>query len=272
MILLAYRRQKKLTHHIEELNTTLEERITEALRKNKEQQAMMLHQDRLARMGEMIAMIAHQWRQPLNNLALTNQLLVSKYTKGKLDDEALAYFKENSKKQITQMSETIDDFRNFYKLEKEKVDFCVSDVVKELIDRTQIIFKDSGVKVTYTAEGCPMFHGYPNELKHAIQNIMSNARDALADKEEDKRQIDINVFEDDHAISIRIHDNAGGMPEEIKEKIFDPYFSTKDAKNGTGLGLYMANVIVAEHMNSEILLHADTEGTEFIIHLKKTAT
>ena len=272
LILLSYRKRMKLTRHIEELNATLEERIETALKKNKEQEAMMLHQDRLARMGEMIAMIAHQWRQPLNNLSLTNQLLVSKYTKGKLDDKAMEYFKENSKKQITQMSETIDDFRNFYKIEKEKLDFCVSDVVHELIERTRIIFKDAGVNVTYTAEGCPMFRGYPNELKHAIQNIMSNARDALVDKQGDEKEIEIRVFEDDDAVSICIQDNAGGMPEEIQGKIFDPYFSTKDAKNGTGLGLYMANVIVTEHMNSEIILRAESDCTEFIIYLKKAST
>jgi polar amino acid transport system substrate-binding protein len=268
-ILLAYRRQTKLKNHIEELNTTLEEKIEVALQKNKEQQIMMLHQDRLARMGEMIAMIAHQWRQPLNNLALVNQLLVSKYKKGNLDDEALTYFQENSKKQITQMSETIDDFRNFYKVEKEKIDFCVSDIIHELIEQTAIIFKDAGIQVTYDAKKCPVFKGYPNELKHAVQNIMSNARDILQEKEIEEKQIVVKVFQDGEDIVISIWDNAGGMTEAVREKIFDPYFSTKDSKNGTGLGLYMANVIVVDHMNSEIIVHANEKSTEFIICLKK---
>ena len=268
-ILLAYRKQRRLTRHIEELNATLEERIAAALEKNKEQQMMMLHQDRMAGMGEMIAMIAHQWRQPLNNLALVNQLLVSKYQKKKLDDEALAYFKENSKKQIMQMSETIDDFRNFYKSEKEKIDFCVKDVVQELINRTSIIFKDAGIVVEYQAEGCPMYLGYPNELKHAVQNIMSNARDVLVEKEVKEKEILVKVFENEEGIGIRIRDNAGGMSAQVKKKIFDPYFSTKEMKNGTGLGLHMARVIIVEHMESEITVLAEEESTEFIIHLKR---
>jgi len=270
IILLAYRRQMKLTRHIEELNATLEERIAEALEKNREQQAMMLHQDRLARMGEMIAMIAHQWRQPLNNLALINQLLVSKYTQRKLDDRTMEYFKENSKKQITQMSETIDDFRNFYKIEKEKVTFCVRDSIHELIERTRVIFKDAGITVRFMAEGCPMFRGYPNELEHAVQNIMSNARDALEEKTEgETKRIEVCVTEEPESIVICVRDNAGGIPDEIKGKIFDPYFSTKEAKNGTGLGLYMANVIVAEHMHSKITLRSIPGGSEFVIRLKK---
>ncbi len=268
IILLAYRRQTKLKQRIEELNNTLESRIAEALKKNKEQEMMMLHQDRLARMGEIIAMIAHQWRQPLNNLALVNQLLLSQYAKGTLDDTAIDYFKENSKKQIDQMSETIDDFRNFYKIEKEKSLFCVRDVIQELIARSKIVYREAGVQVTYEAEGCPEFFGYPNELRHAVQNIMCNARDVLVEKAIEHKRIDVRVSQSDHGVTIRIRDNAGGMSEEIKGKIFEPYFSTKDSKNGTGLGLYMANVIVAEHMQSTITVHTDASSTEFVIHLK----
>ncbi len=270
-VLMAYRKQRKLTQHIEELNATLEARIAEALNKNREQQAMMLHQDRMAGMGEMIAMIAHQWRQPLNNLALVNQLLIAKYRKGKLDDNTLEYFAEHSKKLITHMSETIDDFRNFYKNEKEKTDFCVSDVVEELIRRTGILFKDAGVAVTYQAEGCPMFRGYPNGLKHVIQNIMINARDALTEKGADTREMSVRVEEDAEEIRIRIRDNAGGMSEEVKAKIFDPYFSTKEMKNGTGLGLHMARVIIEEHMGSRITVQAEEASTEFVIHLRRDA-
>jgi len=268
-ILLAYRKQQKLTRHIEELNASLEDRIATALKKNEEQRLMMLHQDRLARMGEMIAMIAHQWRQPLNNLALVNQVLISKYSREILDDTAMEYFKENSQKQIQQMSDTIDDFRNFYKMDKEKMDFCVSDLVAELIRQTRMLYENAGLTVTYHKETCPRFIGYPNELKHAIQNIMSNARDALIAREETDKEIVIKVFENTEGIVISIADNAGGIPEAVRDKIFDPYFSTKDSKNGTGLGLYMTNVIIRDHMGSDIIVNHKSDGTEFMIILKR---
>jgi signal transduction histidine kinase len=275
-ILLAYRRQSKLKRHIEELNATLENRIKEALEKNEEQQIMMLHQDRLARMGEMVSMIAHQWRQPLNNLSLVNQLLISKHEKGKLDNEAIAYFRDNSKSQIEQMSETIDDFRNFYKIEKEKRSFCVGDVIKELIDHALILFKKSGVNIDYVSEGCLMFEGYPNELKHAVLNIMSNAREALVEQEIEPKVIRMVVFRSSQdgleTINITIEDNAGGIPQEICEKIFEPYFSTKSEKNGTGLGLYMAKVIIVDHMHSQIDVEQTEKGTRFTIRLNQVAS
>jgi polar amino acid transport system substrate-binding protein len=272
-ILLAYRRQSKLKRHIEELNATLENRIEEALKKNKEQQIMMLHQDKLARMGEMISMIAHQWRQPLNNLSLVNQLLISKHEKGKLDDEAIAYFRDNSKKQIEQMSETIDDFRNFYKIEKEKRNFCVGDIIDELIGHTHMLFEKNGVNIDFVSEGCLMFEGYPNELKHAVLNIMSNAREALVEQEIEAKAIHVEVSRswknDLETIDISIEDNAGGIPQEICDKIFEPYFSTKNEKNGTGLGLYMAKVIIVDHMHSQIDVERTEKGTRFTIRLNK---
>ena len=268
-ILLAYRKQQKLMRNIEELNASLEERIATALKKNEEQRLMMLHQDRLARMGEMIAMIAHQWRQPLNNLALVNQVLVSKYSKHTLDDVAMEYFKENSQKQIRQMSDTIDDFRNFYKMDKEKIAFCVSDVVAELIKQTRMLYENAGLTVAYHNEACPQFTGYPNELKHAIQNIMANARDALIERGDVDKEIVIKVDESTEGIVISIADNAGGIPEAVRDKIFDPYFSTKDSKNGTGLGLYMTNVIIRDHMHSDIIVNHKGDGTEFMIVLKR---
>jgi len=270
IILLAYRRQRQLAQDIERLNATLEEKIEDALDKNREQQILMLRQDRLARMGEMIAMIAHQWRQPLNNLALVNQLLASKYKSGKLDAEAMIYFQKNSQKIITHMSETIDDFRNFYKTDKEKKDFCVEDSVRELLSRIRMIYEDVGVNIDFSANGCSHHHGFPNELNHVIQNILANAKDALLESENSPKNIAVVIQEEEDTIVVSISDNAEGIPEEILEDIFDPYFSTKDEKNGTGLGLYMVNVILTELMKSDITVQSTDHGTTFTIRLKKS--
>jgi len=270
VVLLAYRRQRKLAQDIERLNATLEERIKAALGRNQEQQIVMFRQDRLARMGEMLAMIAHQWRQPLNNLALVNQLLASRYKNGKLDAAAMAYFQEKSQKLIVHMSETIDDFRNFYNVDKKKTDYCVEDSVRELLSRIRMIYEDAGVNIDFIAKGCSQMYGFPNELNHVILNILANAKDALLELDKRPKNISVVIQEEEDTILINISDNAAGIPEEILEKIFDPYFSTKGEKNGTGLGLYMASVILTELMKSKITAKSTTRGTIFTIHLQKS--
>ncbi len=272
LIAMAYWRQRKLSREIEELNDTLEDRIAEALEKNREQELFMLQQDRLAKMGEMIAMIAHQWRQPLNNLSLLIQMLVSRYKKGMLDDEAIEYFRANSQKQIEQMSSTIDDFRNFYRSENEIREFCVNESIEKLISMTRMGFASENIEVSFRASGCCYYTGYPNELAHAVLNIMNNAREAFTERDgkaSDKRIV-ITLEEREGALTLEICDNAGGIPEEIMDKIFDPYFSTKQDKNGTGLGLYMTNVMIVDHMRSKISVSNRNGGACFTITLSGT--
>jgi two-component system sensor histidine kinase EvgS len=270
IILFAYWRQRRLSRRIEELNETLEERIEEALEKNREQELFMLQQDRLAKMGELIAMIAHQWRQPLNNLSLLIQLLVSKYKKGKLDDEAMNYFQKNSLKQIRQMSDTIDDFRNFYKRETEEEEFCVNDTIEELIQMTKMSFAAENIAVVFDADGTYYYTGHSNELAHALLNIMHNAKEAFAERDGsiEEKEIRLNLSHSEEGILLEVCDNAGGIPEEIIDKVFDPYFSTKSEKNGTGLGLYMTRVMIVEHMGSSITVRNTPEGACFTITLK----
>ncbi len=270
IILAAYVRQRRLSHKIKELNETLEERIEEALEKNREQELFMLQQDRLAKMGELIAMIAHQWRQPLNNLSILIQMHISRYKKGRLDDEALRYFQKNATKQIRQMSDTIEDFRNFYKTGKSVEEFCVNDTIKELIHLSKMSFSAKDIKLYFDAEGIYYYTSRPNELSHAILNIMNNAKEAFCERDEviGDRQIRLSLSHSKEGIILEICDNAGGIPEEIMEKIFDPYFSTKRERNGSGLGLYMTRVMIVEHMGSLISVRNSKEGACFTITLK----
>ncbi len=269
VVLLAYRKQQRLNKEIEKLNLTLESRIQKALEENKKQQMLMLHQDRLARMGEMIAMIAHQWRQPLNNLSLVNQLLISKYNKGKLDDEEIESFKTNSQKQIRQMSETIDDFRNFYQPKKEKSLFDLKDLVDETIKFVAPSYAQKKIDVDFEAKGSFMIYGYGNELQHAILNIMNNSADALIENDIKHKKIKIRIKKDGSDIVLEIADNGGGVDPDIQDRIFDPYFSTKEEKNGTGLGLYMTKVIISEHFGSDLDFYNSKEGAVFVIRLKE---
>jgi len=245
----------------------LEDEVIGEIEKNKQQQLLMLHQSRLAQMGEMISMIAHQWRQPLNSLSMLNQSIVLKYNRDKLDEKFIIYFKENSNKQIQGMSKTIDDFRDFFKPEKEKVEFCINDVLNDTLEMVKPIFCQNQIDIKFDIKKEFKIIGYQNELGQAILNIVNNAKDALVENEIKNKQIIINLTQDDKSIVLTIKDNAGGILQNIIDKIFDPYFSTKDEKNGTGLGLYMAKMIIEEHMDGKLSVSNDEDGAKFTIKL-----
>jgi signal transduction histidine kinase len=247
----------------------LQSTISSEISKNKEQQILLLQQSRLAQMGEMIAMIAHQWRQPLNNLSLSNQLLISKYTKGKLNDSVIENFKSNSKKQISYMSKTIDDFRNFFKADTLIQKILVNEVIHDILNITQDIYATYGIKLNFVENKQLYTLGSASELGQAILNIINNAKDALIDKEQENKFITIQLLQKKESIQILIEDNAGGIPQEIADKIFDPYFSTKKSKNGTGLGLYMTKMIIIEKLNGDIHFANTTQGVIFKITLKE---
>jgi len=248
---------------------SLQDLIDKEVLKNQEQQLLMLQQSRLAQMGEMISMIAHQWRQPLNNLSLVNQLLILKYKKNDLDDDALEYFKKNSKKQIELMTNTIDDFRNFFKSQKEKSKFYIDEAIANVLDMVEAIYSNSGVKINFEESQKYKILANQNALTQVILNILNNARDALVDNNIQDKHIDITVFENEDDIIISIKDNAGGIDKDIIDKVFDPYFSTKQDKNGTGLGLYMSKMIIQEQLNAKIDVVNNTDGANFRIYLKK---
>jgi len=247
---------------------SLHDVIAQEVEKNKEQQLLMLQQNRLAQMGEMISMIAHQWRQPLNLLSLINQTVIYKYQNKKLNDEVIQNFKEKSSTVIQQMSTTIDDFRNFFKPEKDKVVFCINDVIHHISDITTPIYKQNKIDLEYDLEEEYYTYGYPNELGQSILNIINNAQDALLESEKKEKKIIITLKNEDSNIILSIMDNAGGIPLDIIDKVFDPYFSTKIQKNGTGLGLYISKIIIDEHMQGLLSVSNTLYGACFKIKLK----
>jgi len=246
----------------------LKEKIAQEVQKNKEQQLMMLQQNRLAQMGELISMIAHQWRQPLNNISLVNQILVTKYDMNKLDDEAIEYFKTHSKKQIELMSTTIDDFRNFFKNEDEKYNFVVNEVINGAIDMVEPIFKKYKIKIEFIKQENMMSYGYTNALAQVLLNVLNNAKDILIQQEVEQKVVRIKLENVGTNIVVIVEDNGGGISEDILDKVFDPYFSTKKDKNGTGLGLYMSKMIMEEQMQGNISVRNTDEGARFMIVLK----
>jgi C4-dicarboxylate-specific signal transduction histidine kinase/ABC-type nitrate/sulfonate/bicarbonate transport system substrate-binding protein len=244
--------------------------VTEQVLKDleiKKKDEQLFAQSRLAQMGEMLSMIAHQWRQPLTAIGATTSSL--KFSV-KLDNVNTEKF-ENELTLIENftdhLSETIEDFRDFFKDSKEKKLVTL----ESLIDRTLSIVNSSinnkSIKIVTHYNCNEEILIYSNELKQVILNIIKNAEDALLESNQENKIILIETFSTDSKKVIKISDNAGGIHQSIISNIFDPYFSTKKDKNGTGLGLYMSKIIVDKHCNGSLNVANDNGGAVFTIEL-----
>lgn len=228
---------------------------------------MLIQQSRQAAMGEMIGNIAHQWRQPLNAVAIIIQNIQDAHDYGELDSEYIHQKVSQSMEIIQYMSQTIDDFRNFFKPEKNKQDFDVKSVVEKCISFVESALQNNNIKLTYHLPENIFANGYSNEYAQVVMNILKNAREALLDKNVSEPLINIRLEEKEGKSYLYISDNAGGIAPEIEDKIFHPYFTTKDPGIGTGLGLYMSKTIIEKNMAGVLTFRNTQEGAEFIIML-----
>ncbi len=279
---------KALTHlvaqtsmELEEINNSLEEKVKDELEKNKYKDQQMLQQSRMAQMGEMISMIAHQWRQPLGAIASTSIDLKMKlaFDSFDLDDDVQQkscqdYFD----KQLTSIEEyvqslttTIDDFRNFYKPNKEAKEVLIHAPIEKSISIIEASAKANGVEISTRFTSQKVMALYDSELMQVFLNIIKNAQDNFKEKGMKKGKIDIYTYDLDQSVCVEICDNGGGIPSSIMTKIFDPYFSTKDEKNGTGLGLYMSKTIIEEHHKGTLSVENRNDGVCFSIMIRGVA-
>ena len=260
--------RKELEQELMSLNTNLELKVQEGIEKNKEQQLAMLQQSRHAQMGEMLAIIAHQWRQPLNSLSMINQTISLKYTLGKLNNEYMVDFDQDSKEQIVQMSQTIDDFSNFFKPNKEAKVFSVNTAILNAIKLLKPVLYKHVILIEFDEKEQVVIKGFSNDLGQVIINILNNAKDVLIEKSRDeKNTIHIALEKENDTVVITIEDNGGGIADDVISKIFDPYFSTKDEKNGTGLGLYMSKSIIENYSHGTLSVKNSSKGAVFKISL-----
>jgi len=244
----------------------LQERIEAALEENRKQQLQLFRQKRLAQMGEILSMIAHQWRQPLNNLSLINHQLHTRFRTGRLDEASMERFIGSADRQIRLMSDTIDDFRDFLKGERPR-SYDLKELMEKVAKMIEPLYAARGIELRRRLpENCPLY-GTPNALAQAMLNILNNAGDVLSEKKGGERVVEIRVDCTSERKVVEIQDNGGGIPEHLMEKIFEPYFSTKVSKNGTGLGLYMSKMIVEEHPGGAIRVENTEKGARFIITL-----
>ena len=234
-------------------------------KKELDKKQLILHQQsKMAAMGEMIGNIAHQWRQPLSTITTASSGMVLQKEMGILTDE---FFFEASKKINTSaqyLSQTIDDFRNFFSPNRQKTKFFLRNTFSTTLDLISAQFNAKEIHIIKNIEDIELF-SYENELIQALINILNNSRDELLKKEND-RYIFIDVYKNNiDEVNIIIKDNAGGIKEEVINKIFEPYFTTKHQSQGTGIGLYMTEEIVTKHLNGII----SVKNKEFIFNDKK---
>lgn len=261
-------RVQKQTKQLQELNKTLEERVKKEIEKNRQKQKMLFWQSRMASLGQMLANIAHQWRQPLTELNLALFNLKKAATKNDL--ESLESYYTESKIAISNMSKTIDDFTNFFNPDKPKVPFLVNEAIDESLVILKKLIERNEIKISTQYTSIKVL-GVSNELSQVIINLIQNANEAFNELQVKDKKIDISIEQDVHEnfAIIKISDNAGGIKQKNFDKIFEPYFTTKHKSVGTGLGLFMSKMIIEKSLNGTMNVVNIENGVKFIITIPK---
>jgi len=250
-----------------ELNKTLQQQVKVSLLKERQKDKMIIQQSRLAALGEMIEQIAHQWRQPLNTLALINQNLYFKYKLESFNEKEFDKAHDQINENLQYMSQTIDDFRGFYKKDPQKETYNIEDIIHSSITISESMIKYEKINISINSKEACFVSNIRNELMQVVMNIIKNAHDALIEHRKVDRQISFDIYTKKKKVYLCIEDNAGGISDEIIEKIFNPYFTTKGEEKGTGLGLYMSKSIIQDHMDGSIEVENGKNGARFIIIL-----
>ncbi len=262
---LAEQELKAKKAELEVLNRNLGERVREEVTRNREKDHILIQQSRQAVMGEMFGYIAHQWRQPLTVVSLLVQDIEECYTYGNFTKDYLDTTVNKIIKLIQHMSLTIDDFRDFFKPDKVKTQFFVDEIVKKTLCFMEASLKNYEIAVDTNIEPGLSVNGYPNEYSQVLLNILSNAKDVFIERKTAEPRISIKGFRERNKTVVTITDNAGGIDNAIKNRVFDPYFSTKNGSNSTGIGLYMSRIIIEKNMRGSLTARNVENGAEFRI-------
>ncbi len=236
---------------------------------NKKEQ-MMMHQSKLAQMGEMLSMIAHQWRQPLSAISSTTTDLNLKIALDAYDQNYFTAKLDNINRYADYLAKTVEDFRGFFKPDKQKSLTTIKAVVTSAMRIIATSLKNKNIRVTTRFEENTELFLYAGELQQVVLNLLKNAEDAILEKQLYQGCIQLRSFRREESVCLEVTDNAGGVPERIKEHIFEPYFSTKTDKDGTGLGLHMCRIIVHDHCKGTLGVRNENGGAVFRLCLPLT--
>lgn len=244
---------EKKTKELKELNNNLEQKIKLEVAKNRKKDIIMFQQARFASLGEMLNNIAHQWRQPLGSITMIIQSFQTKMRVNKLSPEFVEQKVKDALLLAQNMSNTLDDFKNFFSPNRSKNSFFIKDCVEHSIELSKYFLNKENIKIDLIVKKDKQITTFYNELSHTLLNIISNSKDALVSSvNKNDRIIKIIVNSKKNFVFINIIDNGGGVPDDILPKIFEPYYTTKYKSAGTGIGLYMSKQIIEKHLNGEI--------------------
>lgn len=276
---------QKTVSELSELNQKLEQRVAEEVEKNLEKNRLLLQQSKLAAMGEMMGAVAHQWRQPLNALGIIIQDIRMAYKDGDLNDKYVDDVVHKAMDQIMRMSGTIDDFRRMFKVDKQKEKFVLKETIRAAESILDAQFAANSIEINTKCKklkcnGCKSctleIVSYPNELKQVFLSLLSNAKDAILENRKKigleyvgEIDIDMDIVERDgeQFCQVIISDNGGGIEAELLDRVFEPYFTTKEQGKGSGVGLYMARSIIGGSLRGDITVKNGEAGARFTIVL-----
>jgi len=269
----------KVVENLDDQKKVLEVKVKEAVHEVTKKDKLIQQQSRLAQLGEMISMIAHQWRQPLNAIAANAIGIETKLSlweddedmltkKGQVELHSFVNSKLNNiERYVQSLSMTIDNFRDFYKPTKEKRLVTINNSIKQALDIVETSMQTKLIKINKEFNSTIELELFTHELMQVILNLLKNSQDNFEEKNTEEAKISITTNDIQNGVRVEIVDNGGGIPKNIIDKIFDPYFSTKSEKNGTGLGLYMSKLIIEEHHNGKLLYKNTQDGVCFTIEI-----
>ncbi len=253
---------------LNEMLDNLEDRIKDEIRKRVQKEQLLIQQSKLATMGEMIGNIAHQWRQPLSEIGSILMNLEARYEHRELNDDEFYKTINECNIILSHMSNTISDFQNFFKPSKKKRQFSLQEACKSASFIISSSLRHNNIEFKINTDKDVKVYGYSREFSQTILNILSNAKDVLIARKIKNPFIKLAIKTGKYYALVKIEDNGGGINERIKDRIYEPYFTTKHAKAGTGIGLYMSKVIIEENMNGFIYFKNTKDGALFVIKLK----
>lgn len=259
------RKVAERTQAIDELNHTLDRRVRDEIAKRKEQEHILIHQSRLAAMGEMIGNIAHQWRQPLNALSLVIQNIGMQHRAGQLTPDSMQRMGAKAEQLIGRMSSTIDEFRNFFKPNKLAEPFNLSHSLRASADIMEGVFKNHNIDLSVQCDESIELMGVAGEFSQVVLNLLSNAKDAVLEAGPMQPQIVVHAAREGDRVRIDVDDNGRGIGLAILDRVFEPYFTTKEEGKGSGIGLYMSKMIVENYMLGGLSVSNTGNGARFTI-------
>ena len=276
---------KKIQQDLEQHRFDLQQKVETEIKKRQEQEQLLIQQSKMAVMGEMLSAITHQWRQPLNIIGIIAQDLIDAQEFGEL---SAAYLQKNVSdimRQVFFMSQTIDDFRAFFKPAKTRQIFNVCDAVKEVIKLLSPQYRNHSITMNIECPSLKLFaEGFPNEFKQVLCNLLSNSHDAILQRRQQEAEqagktgnapiaptngnVSISINENQQHLYINVKDNGCGIPPDVLSSLFQPYITSK-GEHGTGIGLYMSKTIIENNMQGKLTAKNYENSAEFIIILPK---